>query len=219
MDSCIFGISFIQNRERNVMLITTLAIDIAKNVFFLHGQDELGKPLLQNEVSRGALAKFVVKLPVCRIVMVASGGSHYWARKFVSFGHTVELISPQYVKPFVKTNKNDRNDAEAICEAASLPTMRYVPSNDLEQQDIQSLHRVRQRLITQRTSVVNQIRGLLHEYGIVVSKSPPALKKKLPEILEDGSNELTYRARHLFDVLRSELIEIENRLTPINTEI
>ena len=151
--------------------------------------------------------------------MEACGSAHYWARRFLELGHTVRLISPQFVKPFVKSNKNDRNDAEAICEAVSRPTMRFVAIKSVEQQDRQALHRVRQRLIGQRTAVINQIHGLLAEYGIVVARQPSSLRRRLPEILEDGENGLSARARVLFARLYDELIQIQHRIEPIDLEI
>jgi len=154
------------------MTISVLGIDIAKNTFQLHGADDVGKAVLKKRLSRNKLAAYVANLPQFIIVMESCGGANYWARVFQRSGHTVKLISPQFVKPFVKTNKNDANDAEAIVEAASRPSMSFVPIKQAEQQDIQSLHRVRSRLVRNRTALINEIRGLtqsLHksrqEYG------------------------------------------------------
>ena len=119
------------------MNITTLGIDIAKNIFQLHGVDGRGKAVLKKKLSREKLVEFVANLPICEIVMEACGGANYWHRKLSTHGHTVKLISPQYVKPFVKLNKNDAKDAEAICEAASRSNMNFVPAKGIEQQDIQ----------------------------------------------------------------------------------
>ena len=152
------------------MNITTLGIDLAKNVFQLHGVDAQGKVMLKKKINRLALADFIAQLPKCLIGMEACGGSHYWARNFQSFGHTVRLISPQFVKPYVKSNKNDEKDAEAICEAVARPNMRFVQIKQPEQQDMQCLHRIRSKCIKNRTALANQIRGLLSEYGIVFSK-------------------------------------------------
>jgi len=137
-----------------------LGIDIAKNTFQLHCVDDAGKAVLKKRLSRNQLAVYVANLPECLIVMESCGGANYWARAFRRSGHTVKLISPQFVKPFVKTNKNDANDAEAIVEAASRPSMHFVPIKQVEQQDIQSIHRVRSRIVKNRTALINEIRGL-----------------------------------------------------------
>lgn len=146
--------------------VTLLGVDIAKNVFQLHGIDEQGNPVLRKRLSRSNFIREVANMKPCTIAMEACGGANYWSRKFISFGHKVKLINPQFVKPFVKSNKNDRNDSEAICEAALRPTMRFISSKTVEQEDLQAIHRIRSRLIQERTALVNQIRGLLMEYGI-----------------------------------------------------
>ena len=192
--------------------LTLLGVDIAKNVFQLHGVDERGKPVLRRRLSRSKLVEFITNLSPCIIVMEACGGANYWYRKFTSIGHTVKLISPQFVKPFVKTNKSDRNDAEAICEAASRPTMRYVSPKSIEQQDIQAIHRIRSRLVETRTAVVNQIRGLLAEYGIIVTQGITKIRKALPEILEEANNELSDFGRQLFADLYAQLIEYDQKI-------
>ncbi len=192
--------------------ITILGIDLAKNVFQLHGMDATGKPVLKRKLTRNKLSEVIAKLEPCTIVMEACSGSSYWCRKFADLGHKTKLISPQFVKPFVKTNKNDRNDAEAICEASSRPTMRFVAPNTVEQQDIQSIHRIRSRLIANRTALVNQMRGLLSEYGIIVPQGIQKLRKGLPEILEDGENELSSIGRTLFSELQIELLEQDKKI-------
>lgn len=201
------------------MHVTTLGIDLAKNVFQLHGADANGRPVFSERVSRRKLTEKIAQLPPCLIGMESCGGAHHWARRFRALGHRVRLVSPQFVKPFVKSNKNDRNDAEAICEAVSRPTMRFVAIKSVEQQDRQALHRVRQRLIGQRTALINQIRGLLTEYGIVVARQPASLRRRLPEILEDGDNELSVGARRLFAELYDELLQIQQRIEPVDREI
>lgn len=132
------------------MNISVLGIDIAKNVFQLHGVDSNSKAVLKKRITRDKFGAYIAKLTRCTIVMESCGGANYWARLFKSSGHTVKLISPQFVKPFVKTNKNDANDAEAIVEAASRPSMNFVPIKQPEQQDIQSLHRIRSRGVLPR---------------------------------------------------------------------
>lgn len=192
--------------------ITLLGVDLAKNVFQLHGADSTGKPILRRKLTRSKFVETIAKLNPCTIVMEACGGASYWCRKFNMLGHNTKLISPQFVKPFVKTNKSDRNDAEAICEAASRPTMRFVAPNTVEQQDIQSIHRIRSRLIEKRTALVNQIRGLLAEYGIVVPTGIQKIRKALPEILEDAENELSALGRTLFSELNIELSEHDKKI-------
>lgn len=199
--------------------ITLLGIDIAKNVFQLHGVDAKGNAVYKKQLSRAKLLETIAQLRPCTIVMEACGGSSYWCRQFQALGHVTKLISPQFVKPFVKTNKNDSNDAEAICEAASRPSMRYVTPNTIEQQDIQSLHRVRRRLVESRTALVNQIRGLLMEYGIVCAKGISRIRTILPEILEEAQNELSGFARELFAELREEIAEKDGRIANCDKKI
>lgn len=194
------------------MKISLLAIDIAKNVFQLHGVDERGHPLLRKQVSRTKLPEVVQNLPACRIVMEACGGAHYWARRFQAMGHTVQLMAAQFVKPFVKSSKNDRHDAEAIAEAASRPTMRYVPIKSVEQQDIQTLHRIRSLLMKDRIAQINQIRGLLAEYGIVIPQNAERVRQQLPLILEDAENELTPLTRQLMQDLYERLVTLDERI-------
>ena len=138
--------------------------------------------------------------------MEACGGANFWARKFTQFGHTVKLISPQFVKPFVKTNKTDRNDAEAICEAAARPSMRFVSPKTIEQQDVQSLHRVRSLIMQERTALSNQIRGLLSEYGITVTQGIHNLTKCLPNILTDEETELSTLSKTIFRDLYEQIL-------------
>ena len=139
---------------------TTVGIDLAKNIFELCGMDQTGKVVWRKKLSRSKFAPFIAQLSRCVIGMEAGGGSHHWARKFEAYGHEVRLIAPQFVKPYVKTNKTDRADAEAICEAVQRPTMRFVPIKSVEQQDLQTLHRVRARLVKHRTGYC-QVIGLL----------------------------------------------------------
>ena len=149
----------------------------------------------------------------------ACGGAHYWARRLTAAGHAVRLIAPQFVKPFVKSNKNDTNDAEAICEAAGRPSMRFVSAKSVEQQDIQSLHRVRSRLVSCRTQLVNQLRGLLMEYGIVLPQHVGQVRRGVPEILEDESNELTLLGRRLLASLYNELVDLDSKVEQIEKEL
>jgi len=201
------------------MNIHTLGIDIAKNTYQLHGADPSGKAAMRKRLPRHKLAAYIANLPACTIVMESCGGSNYWARVFKRSGHTVKLISPQFVKPFVKTNKNDANDAEAIVEAASRPSMNYVPIKQVEQQDIQSIHRIRTRVVKNRTALINEIRGLCLEYGIVVTPGAARVKSSLCTIIADSTNELTPCSRESMQNLYKELVEIEARLKNLNTKI
>ena len=201
------------------MKIIRIGLDLAKNVFQVHGVDLQGKTGLRRQLRRNQMIEFFRKQSPCLIGMEACASAHYWARTLMAMGHEVKLIAPQFVKPYVKGNKNDANDAEAICEAVSRPNMRFVPIKTVEQQDIQALHRIRQELVHQRTAKVNQIRGLLGEYGITVEQRVPALRKKLPEILEDAENGLTAEFRVLLDGLREDLVNLDTRIGSMDQAI
>jgi transposase len=201
------------------MKITLLGIDIAKNVFQLHGTDKQGKALLKKQLRRVELLAFIANLPTCTIAMEACATSNYWGRQFEKLGHTVKLISPQYVTPFTKGQKNDRNDAHAIAEAASRPTMRFVPIKNIEQQDIQSIHRIRQRLVAQRTALCNQIRGLLAEYGVFTPQGITHIRSRLLIILDDNNNELTIMTRQLILELYEEFKDTDQRVKKCDTKI
>jgi transposase len=181
--------------------ITTLGVDLAKNVFQLHGVDFAGKAVLRREVRRSQLMKTMAQLEPCLIGIEACGGAHYWARRFAEHGHQVKMMSPQFVKPYRKSDKNDRNDAEAICEAVTRPSMRFVAVKSVEQQDMLTLHRVREGLMKERVALINRIRGSLSEYGIVIPQNVWNLRRGLPGILEDAGNGLTTMARQIFTEL------------------
>src|SRR5882724_7841531 len=180
------------------MNITTIGIDLAKSVFQVHGTDERGKAVVSKVLRRSQMMQFFTQLPPCLIGMEACGGAHFWARKLTEFGHTVKLIAPQFVKPYVKTNKNDAADAEAICEAVGRPNMRFVPIKNTEQQALLGLHRVRQGFVTERTAQANQIRGLLAEFGLIIPVGIRCIERKLPEFLQDAENGLSGASRALF---------------------
>lgn len=187
------------------MNVTTLGIDLAKNVFVLHGVNRHGQTVLTKRVTRSKLRETVANLPPCLIGLEACASSHYWAREFEKLGHTVKLIAPQFVKPYVKSNKNDAADAEAICEAVARPHMRFVSVKTIDQQDIQAVHRIRERRVKERTALLNQIRGLLAEYGLVIPLKRNAVSQALPRILEDADNGLTALAREFVADLYEEL--------------
>lgn len=201
------------------MKVTRVGIDLAKEVFQIHGVDGHGKTLLRRKLRRSEMMKFFKGLPVCLIGFEACASSHHWARRLSELGHTVKLIAPQFVKPYVKGNKNDANDAEAICEAVGRPNMRFVPIKTVEQQNIQALHRIRSELVRQRTAKVNQIRGLLAEYGIVARQGVAVLRKALPEILEDAENGLMSDFRALLSGLREDLVYLDERVMSLDQTI
>ena len=201
------------------MKISRIGMDIAKNVFQLHGVDSHEQTVLKKKLKRCDVLAYFRTLAVCQIAMEACGGAHHWARALIAMGHSVVLIAPQFVKPYVKSNKNDAADAEAICEAMSRPGMRFVPVKTVGQQDIQALHRVRSELVKQRTAKGNQIRGLLAEYGLVVVKRIECLRVALPELLEDADNGLTGEFRALLDGLRRDLVKLDERVGEMDRQI
>jgi len=201
------------------MKITTVGIDLAKNVFQIHAVDERGKTALKKQLKRGQVAELFANLPVCLIGMEACGSAHHWARKLAGFGHTVRLMAPQFVKPYVKTNKNDAADAEAICEAVSRPNMRFVPIKNIEQQSVLALHRVRQSFVKARTAQSNQIRGLLAEFGLVVPVGIANIAKRVPELIEDATNELTGSFRLLIARLMDHLKELDRQVDELEAQI
>jgi transposase len=201
------------------MKITTIGIDLAKNVMQIHGVDGRGKTVLKRQLKRAQMAAYFANLEPCLIGMEACGSAHHWARKLEKLGHTVRLMAPQFVKPYVKTNKNDAADAEAICEAVSRPNMRFVPIKNGEQQAVLSLHRARQGFVKARTAQANQIRGLLSEYGIVIPKGISHIAKRLPEILEDGEKELPGVFRLLLQRLGEHLKELDRQVGELEVQI
>lgn len=164
--------------------VTTVGIDLAKNVFSLHGVDGQGRAVWRRTVRRGQLLAVVAQLPRCRIGMEACSGAHQWAREFQALGHEVKLMAPKFVIPYRRGGKNDGNDAEAICEAVSRPGMRFVPVKSAEQQAVLSLHRVRQGFVEERTATLNRIRGLLAEFGHVLPQRAVEVRRRLPASLE-----------------------------------
>ena len=180
-------------------------IDLAKNVFQVCAVNQTGKVISNKKVTRAKLRQTISQLEPTTIAMESCYSAHYWGREFEQMGHKVNLIPAQHVKPFVQGNKNDANDAIAITEAAVRPRIRFVPIKTIEQQDIQMLHRIRQRHVDDRTALVNQMRGLLSEYGIVMAKSWRRLKMELPTVLEDAENQLTPLGRECMHSLYEEL--------------
>ena len=207
--------------EESTVKISRVGVDLAKNVFQIHGSDAHGKAIWKRKLTRERWIEAIcTKLPDgCEIGMEACAGSHHWARRLSGYRFQVKLIPPQFVTPYVKSNKNDANDAEAICEAMSRPNMRFVKMKTVEQQDIQAIHRVRSELMSQRIAKGNQIRGLVAEYGLVAPRQVYALRKALPLWLEDAENGLTDRFRRLLSDLWCDLRYLEERISGLDVEI
>ena len=201
------------------MKVTTSGIDVAKSVFQVHGIDEGGKVVLRRQIRRSQLLLFFSRLEPCVIGMEACASSHYWGRKLTALGHTVRLMAPQFVKPYRKNAKNDGNDAEAICEAVQRPNMRFVPVKSPEQQAELALHRIRRRLMGQRTALINQLRGLLAEYGVVLPQGANQVRSRLPALLEDGGEALPPLAVELFRDLYEELVQLEQRIAACDRRV
>ncbi len=201
------------------MKIKRIGIDLAKHVFQVHGVDADERAMLKKRLRRSEMKAFFAKLEPTLIGVEACGSAHYWARQLSALGHTVKLMPPQYVKPYVKTNKNDANDAEAICEAVSRPHMRFVPVKTVEQQALQGLHCVRARVVKARTALINEIRGLLGECGIIVCKGVSAIRTGLPAIIEDAENGLCVPMRSLMNALHAELESVDVRLDELNDQV
>lgn len=200
------------------MQVTTVGLDLAKNFFQVHGVNAHGRVVLRKQLRRDQVAAFFVNLPPCLVGMEACGSAHYWARKLQSMGHTVKLMAPQFVKPYVKSNKNDVADAEAICEAVARPSMRFVPIKNIEQQSVLALHRARQGFVKARTSQANQIRGLLGEYGIVVPKGLAHVTGRVPCLLDEATD-LPGTFKQLITRLLDHLKELDRQAAEIEKEI
>ena len=201
------------------MKVEVLGIDLGKTVFHLIGMDEHGKIVLRKRFSRSQLLKFLANTPACLIGMEASCGCHHVGRTLASFGHDVRLIPAQFVKPFVKSQKNDYRDAEAIAEAVQRPTMRFVPIKTEEQLDIQSVHRVRERLLAQRTSLVNQLRAFFLERGLIVRAGRAYLWRVLPEVLSQAQQIVSPRMFRLLQAIVQQWRELEVQIEEVDSEI
>lgn len=203
------------------MKLIRVGVDLAKNVFQVHGVDRAERPVWRKKFSRADWLKALLEHiePGCEIGMEACGSAHHWARQLQAHGYVVKLIAPQFVKPYVKSNKNDANDAEAICEAMSRPNMRFVAVKTVEQQDIQAVHRIRAELLSQRTAKGNQIRGLCLEYGLAAPRELMQLRTAIPYWLEDQTNGLSSRFRRLLTGLWEDLLGLDKRLNELDAEI
>lgn len=201
------------------MQVVRIGLDLAKYVFEVHGVDSHGKVVVRKTLRRNAVAHFFANLPPCLVGMEASNGAHYWTRVLTEFGHQVRLISPQFVTPYVKSNKNDRNDAEAICEAVGRPSMRFVPPKSVDQLAVQAVHRIRRRLVADRVRLVNQIRGLLSEHGIVIARDITQLRRGLANIVGSSDDGLSGLVRSLMRELQVEMAELDQRITSYDRRI
>ena len=201
------------------MKITLIGIDLAKNVFQVCGVNQAGKAVFNRQVTRHKVWELLAQYPEVPIAMEACSGSNYWGRVLQQRGHQVMLLPPQHVKPFVKGNKNDRNDAFAICEAARRPNMTFVQPRTLEQTDISLVHRLRERRVGERTRLINQLRGLLNEYGIVLPGGKEKLKQAMPELLDDASNELTPQARRYCQDMMTEWRQLDEAIQRLDKDI
>jgi len=196
-----------------------LSIDLAKTVFQLCGMDLNNHVILNKKVTRKKLIESVLQVKPDAIIMESCYSANHWGRQFQALGFKVKLIPPQHVKPFVKGNKNDHHDAVAICEASLRPGIHFVPVKTTEQQDLQAMHRIRQRLVRDRTSLVNQIRGFLSEYGIIITRSYRTMKTQLPLIIEDASNQLSFPMRAMLNDMLDELRASNSKIKAIEHKI
>jgi transposase len=201
------------------MTIAFMGVDLAKNVFQLHGENADGVIVYRKRLGRTRLLEEIARIPACIIGIEACTGAFCWQREFEALGHTVKIIAPQYVKPFAQHQKNDRNDAEAICTAMKQPNMRFVPTKSIQQQDIQALHRGRQRLVNHRTALVSQMRGLLLDRGIAFGLSITRARREIPRLLNEEREELGTLFADLLEQLFEMLLELDRRVKWFDREI
>jgi transposase len=206
-------------RRSTPSAVSTIGIDIGKNIFHLIGLDQRGHIVLQLKTSRGQLDRRLANVPRCLIGMEACSGAHHIGRRLEALGHDVRLIPAQYVKPFLKGHKNDYRDAEAIAEAVQRPTMHFVRIKTPDQLDLLALHRVRSRLVGLRTGVINQIRGFLIERGITVRQGPGPLRKALVDILSSSSGALSQRIVRLMIDLSEDWRRLDARIAAVSADI
>lgn len=197
----------------------TVGLDLAKNIFHLIALDTHGKVVRQKKLRRSQVLAYFANLPVSRVGLEACGGAHYWARELSALGHEVKLLPAQHVKPYVRGNKNDYNDALAIAEAYDRPKMHAVAVKTTDQQDIQALHRLRERRVQERTGLCNQLRGLLAEYGWVIPQGMNHVRRRLPELLADAENGLSARLRRLLAQARQQLDELDAHIAVYDREL
>ena len=208
-----------QEREPSMSETTTIGLDLAKHVFQVHGIDASGRTVLRKQLRRGQVLAFFSRVPRCLVGLEACATGHYWARELCALGHEVRLMPAQYVKAYIKRNKNDAADAEAICEAVSRPTMRFVPVKTAEQQAAQLLHRGREQLVRQRTMLVNALRAHLAEFGIVAAAGLRNVGQLIGIVRDDGDTRLPDMARSVLQVLASQIEQIETAITALEKQL
>ena len=199
--------------------LNTIGIDLAKQVFQVHVNSSTGKKLISKKLKRHQLLDFLRQQPTALVAMEACSGAHYWGRSIKALGHKVRVIHPTYVKPFVQLHKNDQRDAQAIAEAAVRPNIPDVALKSQEQLDLQSIHRVRDRLVKEKTAIGNEIRGILMESGVVISRGHGALKEQVTLLLEDAENGLSLRCRRLINDLMAQWYDRESRVIQFDREL
>ena len=199
--------------------ISTVGLDIAKNVFQVHGVGDDGEVIVRRQLKRSRVLSFFKKLPPCLIGIEACATSHHWARELVTLGHEVKLMSPRYVKPYVKRSKNDAADAEAICEAVTRPTMRFVPIKTPEQQSVLMIHRTRQLFVRQRTMLINSIRAHMAEYGIVAGVGRNGVEALMVVIAKGEDDRIPPEARKCLmalaeqlDLMKQQVVDADRRI-------
>ena len=197
--------------------ITRIGVDTSKAVFTLHGIDAANRPVLRMNLRRAQMVPYFRKLPPTTIAMEACGSAHFWARKLAALGHTVRLVPPQYVKPYVKRGKNDRNDAEAICEAAGRPGMHFVPAKTLEQQADGMVLKVRDTLVNQRTALINTVRGHAAEFGVIAAKGAAKVDVLFSAI--DQQLDIPSVAREMFALFRQQINDINVRIAELDARL
>ena len=200
------------------MQITTIGLDLAKSIFQIHGVDAAGQAVVRKSLRRSQMLPFFAKLPSCLVGIEACGTSHYWARELIKLGHEVRLMPAAYVKPYVKRGKTDAADAEAVCEAVTRPTMRFVPVT-LEQQAALSMHRTRDLLVKQRTQLINMIRGLLAEFGVDIPKGLERALLMARQIVDGKAPEVPMEAARIVTTLSQQALDIHVRLREIDRDL
>lgn len=199
--------------------IKIIGIDLAKKSFQVYDVDEYGHKVISKKFSRSKLKTYLANLASCLVAMEACGSAHHWGRVFKAYGHEVKLMAPQFVKPYVKANKNDAADAEGICMAVQRPGMQFVALKEVEQHGLQAVHRIRSQVVGQRAAQVNQICGLLLAYGVEIPKGRAQVRRQLPEILEDGENGLSFGFRETLSELCEKLVHLDERVARYDEKI
>lgn len=206
-------------KKSNTKEVSVIGLDLAKNIFQIHGINESGEVVIRKQLKRHQVLSYFARLKPCLIGIEACSGTHYWSRVLSESGHCVRMMAPSFVKPYLKSNKNDRNDAEAICEAVQRPNMRFVTAKSLDQQAILHLHHGRQLLVRQRVGLSNHIRSVLLEYGLSLPVGIKVLSQRLPDILEDAENDLPWMTRVLLAELKAAHDDLNRRIETLQAQI